>query len=460
MTNSHVNMAIPKALPLSKQIYYAIGQLGWSLLINIVNLQLVYFYIPPNDSGIPIFISQIVLLGVLNIITLLAASGRLFDAITDPLIANWSDNSTHPKGRRLPMMLKGILPAILFCTLMFFPITDGQSSLNILWLFITQVLFYFFLTVYVTPYFALIPEFGHTPKARLNLSTWISITYALGIAVAAQAPGLADVILASIQGITEVQSLQYAIGLICAVAGLFMLVPILTINEKEYAKTNQTKTNVKDSLRHTFANKHFRYYVVADFAYFMGLTIIMTGLLYFITVLLQLEESFMGLLLPLMVLVSFVFYPIVNVLARLYGKKPLVYSAFFFMALIFLLSSQMGRLPMSSESQAYLIVFLYAIPIAFLGILPNAILSDIADQDAKLTGVNQEGMFFAARTLMQKFGQTFGVFVFAMLTTLGKDVGDDFGIRMSAVVGAVLCFFSGFYFMKYNEKEVIGERER
>ena len=58
--------------------------------------------------------------------------------------------------------------------------------------------------------------------------------------------------------------------------------------------------------------------------YFMGLTIVMTGLLYYLTVLLGLPPGLMGILLPVMVLVSFVFYPAVNLIAKRTGKKPLI----------------------------------------------------------------------------------------------------------------------------------------
>ena len=88
------------SLPLGKQIQYALGQFGWSTLVNLVGLQLVYFYIPPADSGIPIFISQATFLVVLNAIVLIAASGRIFDAITDPLIASLSDRSTNKRGKK------------------------------------------------------------------------------------------------------------------------------------------------------------------------------------------------------------------------------------------------------------------------------------------------------------------------------------------------------------------------
>jgi len=60
---------------------------------------------------------------------------------------------------------------------------------------------------------------------------------------------------------------------------------------------------------------------------------------------------------------------------------------------------------------------------------------------------------------MQKFGQTAGVVLFAMFTSLGKDPGDDLGIRLSGLVGAALCILSGLYFLKYNEKKLLAEME-
>jgi glycoside/pentoside/hexuronide:cation symporter, GPH family len=144
----------------------------------------------------------------------------------------------------------------------------------------------------------------------------------------------------------------------------------------------------------------------------MGLTIINTGLLFYVTVLLGLPEALVGNLLGIMVIVSFLFYPLVNILARKVGKKILVTISFLFMSSIFLAIFFLGRLPLPEETQAYLLVLFYAVPLAFLGVLPNAVLADIAGHDALKTGEAKEGMYFAARTLMQKFGQTFGILVF------------------------------------------------
>lgn len=451
-------MTSKPSLPLPRQIAYALGQLGWSTLINIIGLQLVYFYIPPDSSGIPYFIIQISFLGVLNAISLIAASGRLFDAITDPLIASLSDRSGHRMGRRIPFLMFGAIPAALFCTLMFVPPVHGVSGWNIVWLVVIQFLFYLFLTAYVTPFFALLPELGHTANERLNLSTWISITYALGIIAAAQTPTLASVLRESFAIQDKVLSIQYAVGGMAFISVLFMFIPVIFIDEKKYCESIPSKTSMFQSIKTTFKNQNFVYYVVADFSYFTGLTIVMTGLLYYVTVLLGLEEALTGQILAIMVIVSFIFYPFVNLLAKKVGKKILVVLSFFFMSLIFFMIFFMGEaLPVSENLQAYLLALFYAIPISFLGILPNAILADIAEHDAMKTGVKQEGMFYAARTLMQKFGQTFGILIFAALTTLGKDPGNALGVRLSGTFGFILCVLAGLFFLKYNEKKVLKE---
>jgi len=444
-------------LPLGKQITYSIGQLGWSILISCINLNLVYFYIPPEGSGIQIFITQVVFLVVLNTIAILAVLGRLFDAITDPIIANLSDRWKGKRGRRIPFLMAGAFPAALFCTLMFVPIVNGESTLNIVWLFVMQVFFYLFLTVYVTPFFALLPELGHTATERLNLSTWISITYALGIMVASQVPAIGNG-MSGLLGISgKAAGIQLGVGTVAFIAMLLMFVPVLTIDEKKYAEGQPSNVPLMKALKRTFRNTNFIYYVVADFSYFMGLTIIMTGLLYYITVLLGLADTMMGILLPLMIVVSFVFYPLVNIMARKFGKKILVTGAFLFMGGIFFFIFFMGKVPVSATLQAYLVVILYSIPLSFLGILPNAVLADIAEHDAQTSGIRQEGMFFAARTLMQKFGQTFGLLIFAILTSLGKDPGNDIGIRISGLFGFGLCVLAGVYFLRYNEKKVLAE---
>ena len=107
---------------ISVKIIYALGQLGWSLAaFGAANL-LVYFYMPPEDgttAKFPAYIYQGAVLGVLTIIGILNFGGRIFDAFTDPLIANWSDRMQSKFGKRRLLMAIAVFPFALFSFLIF-----------------------------------------------------------------------------------------------------------------------------------------------------------------------------------------------------------------------------------------------------------------------------------------------------------------------------------------------------
>lgn len=439
----------PESLPLSKQMAYAVGQLGTSILFNIVAVALVFFYLPPDTANLPELITTTTFLGVLNALVLVAASGRLLDAVTDPWVANLSDRSTNPAGRRIPFMRRAALPAAVALVLMFVPPSTSVSGLNIVWLIVMQAIFYVSLTFYLTPFYAMTPDMGHTPEDRLNLSTWSSVTYALGIVVAGLTPVVAAV-LEDALGMSPLRGFQGAVGILALVALVCMYVPVFTIDERRYSAGTPSTTPVMAALRASFSLQDFRRLVFADFSYFTGLTIAQTGLLFYVTVLLEREEELVATLLAVLVLVSFLFYPLVNYLAKRVGKKPLIIVSFVWMAIVFLGVVWLGRLSIDATAQAYILILFLSVPVAFLGVLPFATLSDIAEYDAQRSGESREGMFVAARTFMQKGGQTFGVLTFAVLTTLGRDVGDDLGVRLSGVAGFFLCVTAAYLFRGYR----------
>ncbi|BDA79796.1 melibiose carrier protein [Leptospira kobayashii] len=421
---------MPKpSLPFGKQISYAVGQLGWSTLINIIGLHQVYFYLPPatktGEDCFPDLIEKMAFWG-LSTIGVVAAVGRLWDAITDPIVANSSDRFQSRFGRRMPYLALGGIPAAIFCWLIFLPPNHFISGLNLVWMTVFMLLFYLFLTIYVTPYFALIPELGHTPNERLNLSTYISVTYALGIIVASTEPMIANVLSAhfSYSSDSAIQSLlsrQYALGILCGFAAICMYFPVFAIKEKTYCESEPSSVPFREAVALTFKNKNFLYFALSDLCYFLALTVLTTGISYYVTVLLQLEREFVTQLLTIMLLVSFAFYPVVNIVARKVGKKRTVLFGFYIFLILFLSIFFIGKdsLPIPPHIQGYLIVAVAAVPIAILGILPNAILADIAELDALKTGSKREGLFYAGRTFMQKLGQTLAVLIFSSVILIG-----------------------------------------
>jgi GPH family glycoside/pentoside/hexuronide:cation symporter len=427
--------------------------MGWSIMTNIVIVMLPYFYLPPSNAGLPTLVPQLLILGVLNIMSVIAASGRLVDAFYDPFIASRSDKSLNPKGRRIPFMKFAVLPAAVFCWLSFHPLVRSESIHNAWWLTITLILFFISATTYIIPYNALLPEMTETAAEKVKLSSFQQVGFVLGIIVSALVNNYAD----AIQSIGHVgdrnTAVQITVAGLCVVAAVVMLIPVLAIDEKRYSGSKPSHLALWPAIRKTFGNSNFKYYLVSDFSYYMALSIISSGLLYFVTVLLRLPESEGGLLMGVMVLTSLVFYPLINILAARWGKKPLVLFSFALLSLIFVAIYFLGRFRISPQVQIYTLVICAALPLASLGILPNAILAEIAQDDAAETGENREGMFFAVKYFFVKMGQTLGIALFAYLTIYGKDPGNDHGLRLNGLCGFVLCVMAFIFFSRFREKK-------
>ena len=154
---------------------FAVGQFGWSLLSGIVTNWMVYYYTGSPDAQNPntgIFaagITQHPILFKLTLFGLVMAVGRVFDAITDPLIAGWSDRSNYKGGRRIPFMRTIAVPFALVTIGLFTLPQTGNIVVNDVILFALLIVFYLFMTIFCTPYNALIAELGDTQEHRINV---------------------------------------------------------------------------------------------------------------------------------------------------------------------------------------------------------------------------------------------------------------------------------------------------
>ena len=440
-------------LPLRIMLAYSFGMMGWSVLINLISVILVYLYLPPSNSGLPNLITQITIFGIFNAVALITASGRLIDAVYDPLIAQFSDKSNNPKGRRIPIMKLAIIPSIVFCFLIFYPLKQQEDPINVVWLIVTLIGFYISSTSYIIPYNALLPELAKSADDKVKLATWQSVGYVFGIGICSNAFNLAEWLQTSMGISSKIAALQYTVLIFAILAGIFMLITAFSIDEKKYCTSQPSSIPLKVALKQTLSNKNFLLFVVADFSYFISVTIITSGLMYFVTVLLGLPESVGNKLMITMVLVSFIFYPITNYFAKKIGKKKIVLFSLCLLALVFLGIFFLGKLQIQSQLQIYALIAIAAIPLASLNILPNAILAEIIEKDSHDTKQNKEAIYFAVRYFFVKIAQTFGIALFAMLLIYGKDVGNDLGIRLNGILGFVLCLLAALLFTKFKEKK-------
>ena len=429
---------------------FAIGQLGWSMLSGIVSNWLVFFYMPEITNGQSIYITQGSIFLGLTVIGIITAVGRIFDAVTDPYIASKSDRSRHKDGRRIPFMRAISVPFAAVTVLIFISPVSGESWVNNGFLLVTLLLFYLFMTIYCTPYNAMLPELGRDPKDRINVSTYISVTFFAGNAISYLVPNIAGIFRDSLG---YANSFRVTIGILAAVAAVCMLVPVFGIKEKDYIDTTPSDTPAFSSLSKTFRNREFRKFVASDIFYWVALTMFQTGLSFYIVTLIGLDSGKTFLLFAAMTVMSLVFYAPVNFLAKKMGKKKLVIFAFVFFSIVFLYTAFAGKLGMPKMVNGISISVLASVPMAILGILPQAIVADVAQADSIKTGESREGMFFAARTFAMKLGQALAMVLFTSIKHIGED---GFGLRLTAAAAAVLCLIGGIILGLYKENEVTG----
>ena len=454
-----------KRLTKAQMWIFAIGQLGWSILGGIINTWLVTFYLPTQndvDSGAIKYITPgLVIGGFLTVLGLITAFSRVFDAVTDPLIATMSDRSKNKRGRRIPFMQYAAVPFAVTTILLFCTPVPETSWVNVLWVSIFIVLFYLFMTMYCTPYNALISEFGKTQEDRMFISTAISLTFFAGTLLAY----LPFLFAGSLRDAGASFAWSYrAIFIVLAVIALVaMLLPTFLLKEKDFVDAEPSNSNMFKSLTSTFKNKEFKKFVGSDIMYWIGLTLFQTGLPFFVKVSMGLDEIWVTVLMGAMTALSACFYPFVTKLVMKFGKKRLVIAGFVGLAIAYLVTAMINVIPLPGIVYGILIVLIAAFPMSLLGIIPQSIVADVAEAEAVTTGENRQGMFFAARTFAMKFGQSIAMLAFTSLAILGVEqdltsndiVPSTTGLMIVAIVAIVFCSLGAIILSFYREKHIM-----
>jgi Na+/melibiose symporter-like transporter len=454
----------PEKLPTWKLVIFALGQLGWSLASYGVSNLVMYFYMPPEAAGarriFPPFLFEGVLLGIFTVIGLVNFGARFFDAVTNPLIASWSDRSRARLGRRRFFMAISLAPFALFSVLVFIPLRHftaapgaAASWMNTAWLSLTILGFYFFYVMYTAPYNALISELGHNPKERLFISTAIGVTWSLGFAVGSLVYDVQTVF--EHAGMSSTRAFQTVQTVFAVLSLVLMALPVLVIDEKRYAAYSASDEGTLKALVSSLKNSNFVRFLGSELLYNVCQTIIQMGLVYYVVTLLGLQKEVTTTLLLVMFALSFVFYPFVTAAAVRWEKKRVTVIGFILLALLFVLFTFMGVAPIPGILYAYLTVAVAALPIAIFTIVPNAIVADIAEADGIETGSFKAGMFFGVRSFETNVGISIANVVFPSLLALGMSVEHPFGIRMSAIVAVAVCIGGLAIILFYDEKAVL-----
>ena len=406
-------------------------QFAVGLFTTMLNNYLIYFYQPSKASGIPNLIPQgRIVLGVLTIIGLIKAVGHIIDAVTDPLIASKSDKSKNKNGRRIPLMQKAAIPFGLSALLMFVVPFNTVSGWNAVWIAIFMWGYYFFFTLYMIPHTALIPELVQDGKMRVNAYTISSLFFVTGSALGYVTPLIVNGFKSA--GVQTLSAWRATFGIYTVIGIVLLLIPAFTIKEKDYVHSVIPNITLKESLQ--------------------------ACIMYYVTELMGLPEENSVLILAISIAGSLLMYPFVNKFAKKKGKKlPIILGCIVFsIAEIVICFSDM--LTGNKLILACIFALFVSFPFAVLNVLPNAMMADIIQYDTVTSGVNQEGIFGAAKSFIVKMGNSLAIMIVPSLVVIGAAAGENvgkLGLKLTAVAGGVFCLLAIIVLTFYKEKEVL-----
>ncbi|OUM97720.1 MAG: hypothetical protein BAA04_08375 [Firmicutes bacterium ZCTH02-B6] len=375
-----------RPLSLGLSLRYGAGYAGIAIVTQTVLVWLAYFYAPPAEAGLPALL-PIAWVGTAMLV------GRVVDAVSDPLVAAWSDATRSRLGRRRPFMLLGALPLAVSFMLLWWPPAGWEAGTLAAYLGIMVSLFLLFFTVYTAPYLALLPELGRTRPERVALATWQAVFQIFGLAIAMVGSGF----------IVE----QFGFGgmgvALGALALLTFLITALGVRETP-GDIHTPAPGVSESVVLTLRNRPYLHYVFSHVLFWIGFNAVVVAAPYFVTVMMGGAEADASVALALTFAVAVACFPFIGRVSSRWGLKWTMNVCMLALAIALLLWGLVGRwpVPLGTFAQGLVVFAVAGLGVAGLFVLPNAMVAEVADYDERLHGMRREAMFFGVQGFLVK----------------------------------------------------------
>ncbi len=233
-------------IPLLQKIMFSMGM---NTEYTATGLMVQVLWMPFFNIGLGI---SPALLGVVLVIL------RAWDAISDPLVGNISDNARTRWGRRRPFMVVGAIAAALTYPLFWHMPTDIGETSKVVYLAVVGIIYFTCFTFWAMPYYGLQLELTPNYDERTRLASWMALfskISALGGGwVLAIVTGSMFIDPATGKG-DIVAGMKTACWFIAGAILIFGLLPALFVKERYYnaEASKQPKqsffSSVKDSAR-------------------------------------------------------------------------------------------------------------------------------------------------------------------------------------------------------------------
>ncbi len=323
--------------------------------------------------------------------------GKIWDAVTDPLMGFVSDRTKTRFGRRRPYLLFGSLP-LFACMWWFFSAPEFSTPTGgVLWVVLVLCLLNTAYTVVNIPYGSLTPELTQDYTERNSLNG-----FRFSFAVVGTILGAAIVLpIVSLAGGNTRLGFSYVGFVFGLVMALSMLTTFLAVREQDRSCEAPLTERFFETFVHVFRNGMYVRLLIVYACNLTGITFVQSILVYYFKYLYHNEEMTTIAMICLLV-TAMVCIPLSVVIAKITGKKRLYQLALGIISLgciaIFLFGHILGM-------YYTLGVMIFAgIGIGLSYVPPFSMLPDVIEVDAVRTSQRKEGAYYGMWTFVSKIG--------------------------------------------------------
>lgn len=419
-----------QVLTKKKKTGYAFGIFVESLVYNMFYTYYLTFLneivgISPKYSAIVIFISI------------------AWDAITDPIIGNYTDRGGVDKRKFMKMSLVPLGIVFIVAWTSIGAGLNSQLAKIILYTIISMCIWVFY-TMYTIPYYAIVPELTEDYDERTSIRSAASLVNGIAVGIGNILPALVPTV--AILLTEKYASNSYAviaaiISLMAVVLGFICVKSLNGVYTPKPVSDEKSNISLKDTFKSFFSvfnSRAAKIFLVFVFFFLTGSSMIQSNLTYMVVDCVGMEYDVGIVYVIISLVLSMVI--VVPIVERVALKKDRRFSCLTFLTITVIglvickiigLDATIGDF----HIMAVVVAVLLGIGVGTFWTLFYSMSYDLVELDEFKSGERHEAIVTAFPQLIQKFGSAFGILMAGQLLSLyGYDSSKDVAGKESLMV--------------------------
>ncbi len=355
--------------------------------------------------------------------TVIIFIGKLWDAVTDPIVGRISDKTRSRFGRRRVYFLIGILPVYLSFVMLFYSFGIQNETVKVIYYAIAYMFFGTAFTIVMVPYNAILSDMTTDYNERTSFTTMRMLFSGGASLLAAVIP---SIIIKSFGGQTSPQNGPgphqipgyLVMGLVFgAIFALAWLAAFLGTREKKDLPVPEKMT--MKSWTSVFSNKAYRNFLGIFLSFQIAVDLVLALFIFYIDIVV-LQYGNYELIMGCLLVSTIAFMAIMGAIAKRKGKVFPLY-----IGIPIWIASTIAFIWLDKSTPVLVLCALAAL-IAVGSAAGNlstwAMLTDIFDIDEIRTGKRREGIYSGITTFLRKFASGVAVLLLGFgLQAMGFD---------------------------------------